>query len=105
MKIFLGFLLSFLSIDKWTKLVKTVYSLCKNDESKYVAIPSGRKHYFGEMYLRKDVCKYREGFFCGRQIKIPYGAEAYLKRLYGNGYMEIPRYEEREKHPVFELRY
>ncbi|MBQ8996121.1 MAG: LicD family protein, partial [Oscillospiraceae bacterium] len=86
-KILFGFLVSFLSVDQWSKLVARVYSLCKEFDSQYVAIPSGRKHYFGEMYLRKDVCKARKGLFCKEELNLPYGAEAYLTKLYGPTYM------------------
>ena len=52
LKIALGSLISFLSLETCAKITDCIYGLCNNNNSEYVAIPSGRKHYFGEMYKR-----------------------------------------------------
>lgn len=99
----LGRLVSFLSLDQLSLFAYRIYSLCHNDSSKYVTIPSGRKHFFGELYLRGDMCRAKESDFEGRMIPIPYGYKTYLHALYGNNYMEPPPEEDREQHPVMEF--
>lgn len=104
-KFIVGSLLSFLPLDWLSHKVYKVYSACHDSTSEYVAIPSGRKHYFGEMYLRKNMCEAKDAVFHGRILKIPEGADEYMKCLYGNDYMTIPPVEKREKHPLFELHF
>ena len=102
-KVKLGRLVSFLSLDQMSLFAYRVYSFCHNNSSQYVTIPSGRKHFFGELYLRSDMCRAVESDFEGRKIPIPYGYKNYLHALYGDHYMEIPPEEDREQHPVMEF--
>ena len=97
-KIMIGRLLSIFSVNTWTRMTNGVCSLCKNNNSRYVAIPSGRKHYFGEMYVRNQFCVKRPILFEGRQWYVPGNVEEYFELLYGKGYMEVPPPEKREKH-------
>jgi len=101
-KIFLGRLISLLSVKQWAILTAKCYGLCKNDDSRYVSIPSGRKHYFKEMYERKSVCKTKKQRFEDHLWNIPSDHDAYLKTLYGD-YMQIPQEDQREKHLILEL--
>ena len=45
-KIALGFFFAFLPLHKWTRILDKWNSLCKNEDSEMVAVPTGRKHYF-----------------------------------------------------------
>ena len=99
----LGKIVSFLTLDQMSMLAYRVYSLCHNDNSRYVTIPSGRKHFFGELYLRSDMCRAQESDFEGRKIPIPFGYQKYLYALYGDSYMQIPPETDREQHPVMEI--
>ena len=99
----LGKLLSFLSMDQLSMMAYRTYSLCRSDDSQYVTIPSGRKHFFGELYLRSDMCRAKEAVFEHRKVPIPSGYDTYLRVLYGDNYMQFPPEEERERHPVMEL--
>lgn len=96
----IGFLLSFLSVTKWRLFANFIYSFCKNDNSVYLSTPSGRKHFFGEMFEREKICSTSEKKFAGRLLPVPSGYDEYLTKLYGN-YMRIPAPEEREKHIVW----
>ncbi|MDO5702766.1 MAG: LicD family protein, partial [Lachnospiraceae bacterium] len=96
----IGRFFSFMSLDRVSRIVWKIYSLCGDDSSYYVAIPSGRKHYFGEMYRRKDMCRAAKGEFCGRAAPLPVGFRAYLKVMYGDNYMQLPPEGDREQHPV-----
>ena len=99
----IGKLFSWLSLDRASKFTYRVYSMCKNDHSKYVTIPSGRKHYFGEMQLREDLCRTTEKKFEDITVKIPKGYKKYMEGLYGSTYMTIPPVEKREQHPLMKL--
>ena len=102
-KALLGKMISFLSLDQVSRLAERVYSLCRNDQSRYVTIPSGRKHFYGELYLRNDMCNAQEADFENRKIPIPVGYARYLRALYGGNYMQLPPEEDREQHPVMEI--
>lgn len=77
--------------------------MCKNDNSKYVTIPSGRKHYFGEMALRFEMCENTKIMFEDVETNLLKGIERCMNRLYGGTYREIPPVEKREKHPIMKL--
>lgn len=99
----IGRLFSWLTLDTISKLTIKVYSMCKNNGSKFTSIPTGRKHYFGELLLRSDSCETIEMEFEGIKVRMPKGYDNYLSRLYGKNYMEIPPIEKREQHPLMEL--
>lgn len=99
-KIGLGFLLAWGSINFWTRGANRWSALCKNDSSRFVAIPAGRKKFFSELYKREDVCETVEMPYAGRTMQCPRGYDAYLTRLYGD-YMQIPPVDSRESHFSF----
>ncbi len=99
-KIFLGFLFSFRSLDAWTRSADQWYSRCHNGHSKYVTIPSGKGHFFRECYLREDVCKTVPMEYDGTIRQVPGNYDLYLRRMYGK-YMEIPQKKDLEKHIFF----
>lgn len=96
-KIILGLLLAWGSINFWTRLANRWNALCNNDASRFVAIPAGRKKFFGELYERAAVCVPEEMHFAGRKMNCPKDYEMYLTRLYGD-YMKIPPEADREIH-------
>ena len=100
-KIALGFFTSFLSIDTWTPLADRWNGLCKNESSRYVSIPAGRRHYFGELYDREAVCTYTQYPFHGRMLNCAADSAAYLTQLYGSDYMTPPADHAKERHVVF----
>ena len=77
---------------------------CKDRQSRYITIPSGRMHFFGEMYERESFMKTRDMFFEGNQLRVTCDYDRYLTRLYGN-YMEIPPEEKREHHVIHQLKF
>lgn len=102
-KVAIGFIASILSVKEWCKITNGIYSMCKNNESKYVVIPSGRKHFSGEIYLRKDICESKKITFRDKQWNIACGVDGYLRKLYGS-YKQIPPEDKREKHVVLEFK-
>lgn len=103
-KIAIGFLLSFCSVEKWAVATRSVYHCCHNKKSRYVSVPAGRNHYFGELYSRKDFVESADAEFEGYNWKIPKGWDEYLHHMYGD-YMVIPDKKEREKHIILEVEF
>ena len=106
-KIFFGKLFAFKSLDGWTRTWNKVNSMCRNTTSKYVTVPSGRRHFFKEMYDRKWACEMKrcDFTFDGKKhtFSLMKGARFYLKKMYGD-YMKLPNPEDIEKHVVLELK-
>ncbi len=100
----IGKLLKIIPLRKWILWCSFWNTACKNQNSRLVAIPTGRKHFSGEIYERKNMCVFRKAEFETELLNVPVWSEEYLKRFYGN-YMEIPPIEKREKHIFLELKY
>jgi lipopolysaccharide cholinephosphotransferase len=98
----IGALVSFWSVEQWCKHLVRVYSNCKNDESTYISCPSGRLHYFGELYRREEFLPPSKGQFEDIILNLPRIPEYYLKKLYGN-WQQVPPEESRERHGYLEL--
>lgn len=101
-KIFLGRLFSFLPLRKWTQLYSKWNAKCKDTSTKYVTVPTGRNHFFREMYERKDFCESAFMEFEGNLWRIPKEYDKYLSHMYGD-YMKIPKETAREKHVLLEF--
>lgn len=101
-KIAVGKLVSFWPVEKWAHHVVHVYSNCHNTGSLYISCPSGRLHYFGEMYKRSDFFPVRKAEFEGHQFNVPHTPEKYLHVLYGDWH-QIPPESKREKHGYLAL--
>ena len=102
-KIFIGRLLSFLNVRRWAIITNACYSLCKNQNSRRVGIPSGRGHYFKETYPREKMVPTSCFPFEGHLWPVACDPETYLGRLYGSNYMIPPPEDKREKHFLLEL--
>lgn len=97
-RLIIGFMSSFLSVQRWNKINNAVFSMCKDNKSEFVSIPAGKWHFFGEMYKREMFCKMKYMNFEGREFPVCVGMDEYMRILYGDYYMEIPPEEKREKH-------
>ena len=93
-----GAMFSFLPSNRWFDIIDRA---CQhsNSDSKKVNIPTGRKHYFGEILDRETFFPVGNGLFEGLDVNLPGDSEKYLTNLYGN-YMEIPPEDKREKHYI-----
>jgi len=99
----LGRILIGIKLDGLTKFSNKIYKMCKDDKSKYVTFPSGRRHFWGEMQLRSDLCERKEALFENIKVYIPSNEKAYFTSLYGPDYMTPPLEQKRETHPIMEL--
>ncbi|MBQ7432780.1 MAG: LicD family protein [Lachnospiraceae bacterium] len=103
MKNILGTVLGIIPLRWWLLATEHVSEWCHNTQSKYVMIPSGRKHTFGEMCDRVHYFPTKRMPFAQLQISVQNHPEEHLKRLYGTDFMRIPTKKERVRHSV--LRY
>ena len=101
-KIRIGSIISILSLYRWTNLYNTWNAQCNNINSKWVSVPTGRKHFFGEMYKRGDFCENQKVKFENHYWCIPKEINKYLTHMYGD-YMKIPPIEKREKHILLDF--
>lgn len=77
---------------------------CQNQTSEYITIPSGRKHFFGELYRRASFMQTEKMEFEGHSFYVTKDYPHYLKNLYGD-YMTIPPEEKREHHVLYDLQF
>ncbi len=103
-KIFFGRILKLIPLSKWINWCNFWFSVCKNEKTKFVSIPTGRKHFSGEIYIRKNMCKFVKVPFETEMFNVPVWAKGYLKYFYGD-YMTLPPKGMREKHLFLELKF
>ena len=101
-KIALGKVLSFATVDSWTRLWVRWNKLCANDESKYVSVPAASRHYFGELVPRDWIIPVQKARFGDIVVSLPGKADTMLKRLYGD-YLTLPPIDKRDVHNVFRI--
>lgn len=97
----IGRLFSFWSIQKWYNILDHAFQYKR--KSKLAGIPSGRKHYFGEICTRSTFFPATKGLFEGMKVYLPGDPDAYLTNLFGKDYMELPPVEKREKHFIISI--
>lgn len=75
---------------------------CRDENSRYIVIPSGRKHFFGELYPRLEYLSCEKMPFEHVDFLVTKDYDNYLKNLYG-AYQEIPPKEKQEHHVLYQL--
>ncbi len=101
LKTFIGWMYALRSLDKMTAKADRWNGKCKNEASAFVTVPTGRKHFRGELRKRDVLLPGASLQFEGRSIPCPGNAGEYLSQLYGD-YTSIPEEGRREKHIYFE---
>ncbi|WP_373100725.1 MULTISPECIES: LicD family protein [Pasteurellaceae] len=88
---------------KWFKFMDSVFGMFKTSKKgKSVVIPSGRKHFWGEIYSREKLITLKERKFDKEFFSTYSDEKYYLGKLYGD-YMRIPDQSKREKHSILGL--
>lgn len=117
-KAVVGRIFSVVSLHRWLVLTDQVASLCRNEQSRYVSIPSGKRHARGERCLRASMLPtVPTAFGPGKRRNAPTSTgteecyfpgcadpDAVLRILYGDDYMQLPPPEQREHHSLLEYR-
>ena len=99
-RLIIGSIFSFKACFEWLNMVDSVCHYHKKSE--YLGIPTGRKHYFGEIFKRNVFFPVASGDFEGLEVSLPHNWDKYLVNLYGD-YMVMPPPEKREKHYITEI--
>ena len=102
LKSFIGKCLGFFSLHHWCCIADSWAGKCRNKASKYVTFPGGRKHYFGEMFLRSAAFEPKEILFEDKMFYIFSDPKAHLNVLYGD-FSVLPAEDRRERHTILEL--
>lgn len=101
MRMLVGKAFSFRSASDWFNSVdKATRFKMKSD---YLGIPTGRKHYFGEIFQREIILPPTYMSFCNMRVPLFHNYSMYLHNLYGD-YMQIPKKKDQEKHYIVELK-
>ena len=97
----IGKFFSFIPSKTWFEWIDRAVQYHR--ETGLLGIPTGRKHYFGEILPASVYLPASKGAFEGKEVPLPADCDTYLKNLYGD-YMQIPPPEKREKHYIVELK-
>ena len=96
----LGALTTFLPYEKWY----AVYDkYVQEPESSLITMPTGIRHYFGELREFSVMLPVSSGVFEGERVMLPGDVHTYLHKLYGSDYMLPPEESKRERHFYVEL--
>lgn len=101
-RVVIGRFFSFFSYATWCNIIDKSCQYKK--QTGLLGIPSGRKHYFGEINEVGTYFPTKKGNFEDLEVNLPGDYDGYLKKLYGN-YMEIPPIEKREKHYILNIEF
>lgn len=71
-------------------------------ETGYCTIPTGTKHYCGELLPKTSFFPVSKGLFEGVQVNLPGNVDCYLSNMYKD-YMSLPPIEKRERHFVYKF--
>lgn len=91
------------SYTMWYKRFDLIAQKYKNLLTEYTSVPSGRRHYFGEIQKKTDILPVQECTFQDYSAKIYNNYKKYLTGLYGKNYMILPPESKREKHFIVSI--
>ncbi len=73
-------------------------------ETDWITVPTGIRHYIGEVHRRGAYFPPSKGEFEGAEALLPRDSGEYLRQLYGADYMTPPPENERERHFYISLK-
>ncbi len=89
---------SIVPFRRWLLWTEHILGRNHNENSDYIAIPTGGKHFRGETYPREWVFPEREVEFAGRYYCGMNEIECYLEQMYGAAWRTLPPEQDRERH-------
>ena len=92
-----GKIFSFRNSSYWYNRIDKAVQYKK--DSSLIGLPTGSRHYFGEIFSKDSFLPVCYGEFEGHTVPMVHDPDIYLKNLYGD-YMKIPPVEKRQKHFV-----
>lgn len=99
-KVLVGYIFHFKRSYNWfNTLDKVLWYKGKTD---MCGVPTGRKHYFGEIFKMEVYIPVQEAKFEDNKVYLPNKIDKYLTNLYGN-YMVIPDNNERVSHNIIDF--
>lgn len=99
-KMIIGNIFGVCPLYKWFNVVD---KCCQyKGKTDLMGVPTGRKHYFGEIFNASVYLPAKEVSFSGHKAFLPNNEDEYLSNLYGN-YMTIPPENKREHHYIYEV--
>lgn len=96
----IGAVFGVIPLKKWLIHTDRVMSCVHNPDSRFITVPAGRRHYFGETYTRSFFFPPDRTVFEELSLCIMNETDEYLTRMYGADYMVPPKKDQREKHAV-----
>ena len=96
----IGTLFSFANSSAWFNVVDKIARY--DGKTDLYGFPTGRKHYFGEIFTHEILFPPTYVDFCDMKAPIFHDYDAYLRNLYGD-YMQVPPPEKRERHYFLEI--
>ena len=99
-RLMIGAVMSFLPYEIWYNFFDRASRGQK--ETSVITIPTGIRHYMGEMHAKDAFFPPRETTFEGEKAYLPNHTHEYLARLYGD-YMTPPPENKRERHLYVKL--
>lgn len=103
-RLLIGRLFAFINDKKLNQRFDRLAAKYANRQTRNLGIPTGRRHYFGEIHPKDTILPVSECTFSGITSYAPHDYDRYLTRLYDN-YMQIPPVEKRERHFGVELKF
>lgn len=100
-RIFMGRLFGIIPHRKWVWWFDQ-WNYCNNDTG-YLTIPTGRKHYLGECRPTDTYLPVAKAEFEGLEVNVPNMVHDYLLSMYKN-YMDLPSVEKRERHFIYKFK-
>lgn len=84
---------------RWLLWTERILGRNKNEHTRYVSIPTGGKHFKGELYPREWLFPAKKLCFADREFCGMAQPECYLRQMYGD-YTKLPPENERERHAL-----
>lgn len=98
----IGIVFSFFPYRRWAYWYDRL--VADDNMNGLIGAPAGRKLYNGEIHDKSVFFPVDKAVFEGIEVNVPNDVYAYLVKLFGEDYMQLPSVEKRESHFVVEIK-